>query len=113
MDWIRQWVEALESGDYQQCFGTLRRDANTFCALGLAVYVYDPNHWTLFDNGEWIAVKVETLGTVISELATVGIHYPAIFGMNDLKRLDFKTIAKEIRLKLKENNQNGVPTEMD
>lgn len=45
----RQWVAALESGDYEQ--GQLRlRRGNNFCCLGVACDLYNDKQW--HDTGE-------------------------------------------------------------
>lgn len=60
---IQKWIEALESGEYQQTKGTLRSNLDAFCCLGvlceLAVtesVIPDPvNHFGdwLYGTDEW------------------------------------------------------------
>lgn len=40
---IRKWVDALESGEYEQCTGRLRKDdeeVQSFCCLGVVTDLY-------------------------------------------------------------------------
>lgn len=43
---IRQWVEALESGEYAQTTGALRK-GNNYCCLGVACDKYSSDNWKL------------------------------------------------------------------
>lgn len=43
---LLKWVEALESGEYQQGRGALRNDDDTYCCLGVACEVSGLGSWT-------------------------------------------------------------------
>lgn len=47
-DNAKKWVAALESGEYKQAIGMLRSaaDPDSFCCLGVACHVVDPERWT-------------------------------------------------------------------
>ncbi len=42
---INQWIDALESGDYQQATGRLRR-GDAMCCLGVACHISNISNWT-------------------------------------------------------------------
>lgn len=48
MDLVTRWIEALESGEYQQGQGYLRSN-DGFCCLGVVCDLVDPKRWT--DDG--------------------------------------------------------------
>ncbi len=46
---IKKWINALESGDYQQTTGRLRR-GDAMCCLGVACDISDISNWTKNDR---------------------------------------------------------------
>lgn len=42
---IRQWIKLLLSGKYEQGTENLRSPDNSFCCLGVACDLYDPDNW--------------------------------------------------------------------
>lgn len=50
------WLQALESGEYQQTTEVLR-DENGFCCLGIACDLSDTGHWVTFHNQSSYKVK--------------------------------------------------------
>ena len=47
---LKKWVAALRSGDYEQCFGSLRKTETKFCASGVACDVIDNSSWIMHGN---------------------------------------------------------------
>lgn len=114
-----KWAEALESGEYEQGVGNLRRlddGAPRYCCLGVLSDLY------IKETGaaSWDETGAESVcyitngfarepGSVIAEVAIWagfgGDTYPpnpsignrSAMGMNDTLRYDFKRIAHEIR----------------
>lgn len=51
-----RWIAALESGEYQQADGRLRRaslhgDGDAYCCLGVLCNLLDPNAWDATEDG--------------------------------------------------------------
>jgi hypothetical protein len=48
IDWplVLDWIEALESGEYEQCRNALRK-GEAYCAIGVVVDLADPDGWNL------------------------------------------------------------------
>jgi hypothetical protein len=62
-DFIFKWISAMTGGDYEQGQKYLRPTTETYCCLGVACDLYDPNGWVAAEEGEieWgYAVDVET-----------------------------------------------------
>ena len=45
-----RWVAALRSGDYKQGKYALRKSNGTFCCLGVACDINDPNGWEIVEG---------------------------------------------------------------
>lgn len=91
----RQWVEALESGQYRQCRGALQDHNGGYCCLGVAGVIggiamvadgYD-------EIREWLGLcdKPGTVGVVDDA------RLRSFTTMNDSESLDFCEIAKYAR----------------
>jgi len=108
-DNVLKWVEALESGKYQQGFGTLNSKNETFCCLGVACEVAILNGVELrkeknvnglfYYNG-----NPSTLPCAVQQWLDidVGVGNPPVGGkslasLNDKFEVSFEVIAKEIR----------------
>ncbi len=57
------WIQALESGEYEQGKGLLREDEDRYCCLGVLCDLYSKIHpstqWQLGDNGTWYFLDEE------------------------------------------------------
>lgn len=110
---ILEWVEALESGRYQQTTGTLaeyKRDGSIgYCCLGVACDVFEERlnltrnmagHRILFDNTVAslpFAVR-EFLGLPDTSVHWQGMGKPAcLTQLNDVYNLTFEEIAAILR----------------
>jgi hypothetical protein len=73
------WIKALESGEYQQCFGRMNGPNNTFCAIGVLRRVADKR------TKNYISALVD--------------YYEddRVISLNDKKAKSFKEIAKYLR----------------
>ena len=47
--WVKAWVKALRSGEYEQCRARLH-DGKGFCCLGVAIDVLVEGDWQLGDS---------------------------------------------------------------
>ena len=47
---IKQWIEALRSGEYRQARGTLRTQDGRFCCLGVACEISGIDKWEFNGN---------------------------------------------------------------
>lgn len=56
----QKWINALKSGEYEQCDGSLE-DSNGYCCLGVACKVAEENNIEIYydDNGEIIGGTLE------------------------------------------------------
>lgn len=100
-----KWVAALESGEYEQGKGKLKRD-NKFCCLGVLTDIYikennleweeNENDYCLLDGfsetlsisvREWAEMNKESKQTILPEL----------INLNDSQSKTFKQIAKVIK----------------
>lgn len=45
--WRQKWLEALESGKYQQTTARLQRENLGFCCLGVLCDIVDPTRWDI------------------------------------------------------------------
>lgn len=91
-EFIRKWVDALRSGNYNQCKHQLRTNTkegkSSFCCLGVACDVYDARLWRgmCYDN------EVFSLpGYLLSKLNNDEDRILA--NMNDLDDKNFNDIA--------------------
>jgi len=88
---LERWVEALESGEYEQCRGELRlKDPLAFCCLGVLVEIEQA--WD--KPGEQVYKKAGIYERSNSEEYGIN-HY---IHMNDKEKASFKKIAADIRL---------------
>ncbi|MBK9723296.1 MAG: hypothetical protein IPO78_17170 [Saprospiraceae bacterium] len=107
------WIEALESGKYQQTVNVLRKE-DYFCCLGVGCDIYDHNEWYkiedsdsnyhFLDNHAALPSEVETwLGVNANDYVFKynGENY-TLMGLNDRAKLNFKQIAQ--LLKQEKNN---------
>lgn len=46
---VRKWIRALRSGDYEQGTSKLRRKEDSFCCLGVACDVVQPDGWANYE----------------------------------------------------------------
>ena len=113
----KKWVEALRSGKYSQCKGTLQNRAG-YCCLGVACDVYEketgnklPKNNHGFYKGcslinkfevvkDWLGLK-EHNGN-LSAFLYQGTIYPTLAYLNDHSRSTFNEIANVIEFKGKE-----------
>jgi hypothetical protein len=101
----RKWSKALESGEYKQGFGQLRR-GDKFCALGVLCNLHAQEHPEIaakekvksrymgasakipFDVMEWAGMNSSNDSITL---------YNTIVDMNDTEKMPFGEIAKVIR----------------
>lgn len=50
---LERWVEALESGEYEQGTAQLRTTNNKWCCIGVWCNIIDPTAWQRDNCGEW------------------------------------------------------------
>ena len=94
---VKKWVEALESGEYGQCYGKLA-SGGKYCCLGVADVVVPPK------GRDYTARRVNFglrhRGGCVDLDDQDGTDYdvqPSLVYLNDTLRLDFKQIATFIR----------------
>jgi hypothetical protein len=96
---MRKWIEALESGEYEQTIGCLR-DRKGFCCLGvLCDLPAVPGHWE--DRGYRASDQWSSLGLSPDIRELIGIDPAAhenLTQLNDSGRT-FKEIAQYLRTK--------------
>ena len=108
----RKWAAALESGDYKQTKGALRK-AGRFCCLGVLCNLHAQEHPELakqnkkateyFGQSELPPEEVwYTWADMSSENPFVRVLGHDLAGLNDEANYDFKQIAKVIRKHWKE-----------
>ena len=104
-----KWLQALESGEYEQTQDELCQGGK-YCCLGVATHVFNPDHPALKSNG-WQNPKLEITsktappdvrealklrdehGTFLEELE----YWESLVAMNDSSEFTFKDIAEFIR----------------
>jgi hypothetical protein len=98
-----KWIEALESGEYEQCRMTLRK-GNQYCCLGVMCDLYDPNGWL---NDYHLAMPLVPSSVVRQHF---GLQYALVkedgqlvpyAKLNDNYKLSFSEIAAIARESLK------------
>jgi hypothetical protein len=91
---LRKWVEAMQSGEYKQCFGVaVGKNKDSYCALGVLLKsagepLYEPDSFLPRYS------RANTL------LAPIGMNVAQVFALNDGDRLTFPEIAKVIAARL-------------
>jgi hypothetical protein len=104
---IKKWVEALESGEYQQAQGQLKDEGGGYCCLGVACDLYRKTR----KRGRWTPFSFqlrsgETNDTSLSNLPVKGWLglddelEERLISMNDTGS-NFKQIAAYVRKRLK------------
>lgn len=92
-----KWLTAMESGEYEQCYGSLMRIEFTpnpedvkvsYCAIGVANKVLDGS-WDFNDN--------VITGLLIKKLGFKNTALNRIIEMNDEEEYSLSQIATEIR----------------
>lgn len=108
----RKWAAALESGDYKQGVGALRNKAGEFCCLGVLCNLHAQDHPEIAQKQKSKTVYMGNSAMPPHEVAdwagmnsvnpiTPVEHY-TMSGLNDVKKYNFKHIAKIIRKHWKE-----------
>ena len=101
---VKLWVEALRSGKYNQCRGSLRtknRRKYSYCALGVAMKVAE-THGVIIEEHHWDRASLpysvmDWLG-LRRDNFQVKLNSHSVIFLNDTSELDFKEIAKQIEL---------------
>ncbi|MDE3022804.1 MAG: hypothetical protein KGI54_13260 [Pseudomonadota bacterium] len=98
MEWTASWIAALESGEYCQTTGALRKDGG-YCCMGVAADLLNPMGWRTVEGKEyWQDAHMEAVPYV--EIKSVsGLPLFFLFTlpeMND-EGHDFLKIAQTIR----------------
>lgn len=94
----RRWVEALESGKYEQGMGQLRNSNNRYCCLGVACDVNDPTLWDGVDMGWYKGEGDEELSdNLLNKLGLTSDDQCNLIDMNDNQRKTFPEIAAYLR----------------
>lgn len=101
----RLWVEALESGEFKQATGMLRRDEDgtRYCCLGVLCELHrrlssDPFEWENCGNGKSYGGGLILPPEEVSEWAEAPIGYCEVGLLND-KGESFSAIAAYIQEK--------------
>lgn len=107
---IRQWVEALESGQYAQTYGRLRK-GDAYCCLGVACEVTGGSRWDDHVGGYSYGPNEDASSTMLPRfvrdwlgvedtdpifITDDGVRHTATY-INDDLMLSFKQIAECIR----------------
>lgn len=106
-----RWIEALESGKYEQGRNVLRDKDNKFCCLGVLCDVMKPNGWVMGINDYYwhsgilnrLPVEIQNV-TGLSDLGHFqhpvlledNTEWVTLAGLND-HGMPFKEIAQVIR----------------
>jgi hypothetical protein len=93
-----KWLEALESGKYQQGQNRLRSVGNKFCCLGVLCDVLHPDGWGTA-SGSWVFDRSYQFDLPVALADDAGASAKAqhkLMNMNDNGR-SFKQIAAYIR----------------
>ena len=94
-----KWLAALRSGEYGQCFYSLRKDGHKFCCLGVLCDVISPGEWAAGPDEEGDIPHGESClmpPMEVVERAGLNVFYTAdLSRMND-DRKTFATIADYI-----------------
>ena len=120
---VREWVERLESGEYEQGKGVLRDKDNKYCCLGVLCEVakdhgvgdwirnYAHGHtfrteesegtsWVPRGVSAWLMDKAEDVDPIY-EIESYAIGYSVgngeLASMNDYMEMTFEEIAQQIR----------------
>lgn len=99
--YLQKYLDALESGNYNQTVHVLRRD-DCYCAMGLACHVYDPTKWREYKISRYKVIydydgnSALAPREVVDALKAVGIREGDIVYWNDSDMLTFKQIATKI-----------------
>lgn len=93
-----QWLQALESGDYEQ--GRVRLEKNNrFCCLGVAnkcLNLGEDDKHCLLHTYEELGLLNES-GSFLKSVIVNGSAYTTLIGLNDIGSVSFKEIAAIIR----------------
>jgi hypothetical protein len=93
-----KWLDALESGEYEQTFKGALQDGDGYCCLGVANAVCElkeSNEFSLETTYDKLGLHDE-VGTFVTVPATK-FDYSYLTGMNDVGRFSFEKIAGFIR----------------
>lgn len=105
----RRWAKALESGDYKQGFGQLRKNGR-FCCLAVLCNLHAQDHpeiaaqqkkaQSYCGNSGVLPIEVMKWSGVKDDCGDFGSN--SLSGLNDEHKLTFPEIAKVIRKHYKE-----------
>jgi hypothetical protein len=97
-EWKEKWVEALESGEYEQGQGCLN-GSGKFCCLGVLCDLYDADKWgeqredgTPYDGMKCVPEQKSIADTGLPDSAV-----DILWRMNDCTYSNFRDIAQWIR----------------
>lgn len=103
-----KWIEELRSGRLVQGVGGLRPSENTYCCLGVACQVYDPQRWSLDpehrsfafydENSQWLPGELNDAFQIDGSLETTLIE------MNDQEKRSFAEIADFLEQEFREQS---------
>ncbi len=93
------WIAALESGNWSQATGRLRRDDESgfgYCCLGVLCALQDPLGFNSYGNAHPFADAAE--GDYMNLYSLIGQHrVNALIEMNDEQKAGFPSIAAYLR----------------
>lgn len=94
---VRNWIEGLRSGNYNQGRSQLRGPANGYCCLGVLCDVINNGVWeSNGNNGNYRWGNASCYKILSVHLEAAGIRYlnqDVLVRMNDVKSLTFCEIA--------------------
>jgi hypothetical protein len=102
---IKKWITALESGDYEQCRGSIIKYKNpnnddhpksTYCCLGVASDVFNVRYASGGENIDYQNIRYMTDDMFEETFGFVGEKLDFV-DMNDVQGLSFQEIADHLK----------------
>lgn len=92
---LKRWVAALRSGEYQQCRFFLKKE-NSFCCLGVACDIYAKETNNNWDDNRMLGNST-CIPDTISSMIGISLYYQTkLMSLNDEKNKNFNEIADVI-----------------
>ena len=96
-----KWINALKSGNYQQCTGTIY-DKGKHCAYGVLCDIYAKEKGVRLSNILMRTPSNSLIPRSVAKWAGIdGVNHDPVVRMNDLLRNGFDEIAEYIKENIK------------
>lgn len=102
----RKWIKALESGEYKQCKGQLRK-GDSFCCLGVLCNLHAQEHPDVAAEQRYKNSYMGNVGVLpdavmawagaMDDCGFMGSGVPTLAMLNDTEGFSFPEIAKVVR----------------